>query len=147
MDNPHEYKYPTSQDITDMRTSVKLSQHSLSHLAGVSPLTLSRLEDGEGNHNLTTMCKVLGALQLYSVIDNPNMNPDPFDFVIPPGEELMQLRKDMGLSRKELAERSGVDSGVIRALEVRTQNPINESYLDIVEALQEVYDDTKESRQ
>ena len=142
MTEPSDFRYPTPEDLLSMRTSAGLNQDRVAADLGMDKTTVRRLESEDYNHNVGLAAKLLSYYQYMNEMEAFPMEPDPFEFEIASGEELMEMREAAGVSRIEMAEAIGIHENNIMPIEVRDGRfPRRDTYFRMLEVLSESLED------
>ena len=127
--------YPTGEDLKKMRESIGLSLNKAADMSGLSNNTILRVEEDSTSAFVYSVVSMLGMYQILELEAKESIVPDPFGFVLLTGDELMELREGLGLTREEMAKKADVTPGTIRNIELRPCSPRGSTYRKITDTL------------
>jgi transcriptional regulator with XRE-family HTH domain len=126
------------QVLREARIRAGLSQTDLAAELGVSQATISTWESGTAHPRPHTLARLFSFLPLESSDEAPPQDASEPSSSSPYGEWLIRARTAQGLSRRELAERSGVSEPQIWNIETgNTLNPRSQTRERLAVALGE----------
>jgi transcriptional regulator with XRE-family HTH domain len=102
-------------EIRERRLAFRMTKQELCDEAGVANETLRRIENGE-NYRVSTLRRLNEALARQA-------KENVAETAIPSGKEIREQRRDLGLSQRELARRSGVGENTVLRFEMGRATP------------------------
>jgi DNA-binding XRE family transcriptional regulator len=112
---------PTGDELRSLREDVGASQNDVATQIGISPNSVSDIE-AERFEPSTKMAKKINNID-WDLLEHENKCPT--------GDELRELRKEAGLTQKELADRIGCNQGTISHAERGETQPSKENAIQI----------------
>lgn len=124
-----------SERLIHLRGQKNLTQQELGEAAGISPSQISRYEAGLAMPRKTVMRKLADALCV--TVEDLLGTPAKAPLRIYEGfsSRLVDLRSARGVTRAQLAERSGIETEVITKLELGEILPLEEDVIALSQAL------------
>jgi len=131
---------PTPEDLRERRTELDLTQSELADRAGVSQPLIARIEGGDVDPRLSTLRRIVGALQeaeggilrANDLMHSPVVSVAPDDSV----HETTELMNERGYSQVPVV-REGSPQGLIGTSDIRQRAEDNVGELPVAEVMHE----------
>jgi len=131
---------PTPEDLRERRKELELTQSELADRAGVSQPLIARIEGGDVDPRLSTLRRIVGALQeaeggirrARDLMHSPVVSVSPDDSV----HETTELMNERGYSQVPVV-REGIPQGLIGTSDIRQRAEDNVGELPVAEVMHE----------
>jgi predicted transcriptional regulator len=131
---------PTPEDLREWRTELDLTQTELAERAGVSQPLIARIEGGDVDPRLSTLRRIVGALQeteggilrARDLMHSPIVSVEPDASV----HETTELMDEKGYSQVPVL-RDGIPQGLIATSDIRQRSDDNVGELPVAEVMHE----------
>lgn len=144
MYNPEMFRLPTREDWLDMRNSLDMRQIDVYQVVPLSINTIHNVESCRKQVETVSVAILLGFYQSASLSSNKKVVPDPFEFTVLTGEDVMDMRNAIKMDRRALADKAGVSLSTLREFELRGRSPRIYTYQNILYALNQAYEEYEE---